>query len=398
MISAPLHPQEQKRLEELLRYEVLDTETEAALDELTQLASAICGTSISLVSLVDKDRQWFKSKVGLDASQTDREIAFCSHAILQEGVFEIPNASLDERFHDNPLVTGAPDIRFYAGAPLVTPSGMPIGTLCVIDPNPKKLTPQQEQALSTLANQVISQLELRLHNHQLRRMQQEQEQFFAVMAHDLRSPFNGILGLSKMLHQKAASLTPDKLSVMANGILESSLKVYQLLDEMLQWSRNRLGAIKIEKENVAMIPLVMDTVKFMDDAFSLKNIQLVENLADNTMAFTDDDLCKTILRNLLANAIKYSPEGGTVTLDLCREQDGVTLSVTDQGPGLSDELKASLFSNTVKSMAGSHGEVGLGIGLRLCRDFALQIDGELTLKETQQPGACFVLTLPNKHK
>lgn len=394
MISAPLHPQEHKRLEELLRYEVLDTEAESALDELTQLASAICGTSISLVSLVDQDRQWFKSKVGLDAEQTDREIAFCSHAILQEGVFEIPNATLDERFHDNPLVTGAPDIRFYAGAPLVTPSGMPIGTLCVIDSEPKKLTPQQEQALSILAKQVISQLELRLHNHQLQRMQQEQEQFFAVMAHDLRSPFNGILGLSKMMQQKASTLSPEKLAVMSNGILESSLKVYQLLDEMLQWSRNRLGAIKIEKERVPMIPVILDTTVFMEDSFRLKNINIVEDVSENLIAYTDGNMCKTILRNLLANAIKFSPVGGTITIALTRDLERMYLSVTDQGPGLSETIKVNLFSNAVKSMVGSHGEAGIGIGLRLCKDFAEQIDGQLSFDDTYQQGARFILSIP----
>ena len=173
MISAALHPEETYRIEELLRYEVLDTEDEKALDDLTELASVICGTSISLISLVDKDRQWFKSRVGLSAQETPREIAFCSHAILQDEIFEIPDALEDKRFLDNPLVTGAPDIRFYAGMPLISSSGMPIGTLCVIDTVPKKLDKKQQLALNTLAKQVISQLELRLHNRHLQRIQED---------------------------------------------------------------------------------------------------------------------------------------------------------------------------------------------------------------------------------
>ena len=160
MQSAPPTFNEAQRLDRLRRFGVLDTLPQEAFDHITSLASAICGTPIALISLIDEDRQWFKSRVGLEAQQTPRELAFCAHAIHQpKDLLEVEDATLDKRFHDNPLVTEAPDIRFYAGMPIVTDDGLALGTVCVIDRRSRQLNDVQRQALRSLSRLVLTLLE-----------------------------------------------------------------------------------------------------------------------------------------------------------------------------------------------------------------------------------------------
>ncbi|MGD1032141.1 MAG: GAF domain-containing protein, partial [Opitutaceae bacterium] len=159
---APLPANEMQRLKALRGLRILDTPPEPAFDEIAQLAAGICGVPFSMVSLVDSDRQWFKARVGLDICETPRDVAFCAHALEQGGeLLEVEDARSDARFSDNPLVTEAPFLRFYAGAPLLAGSGVTVGTLCVADTVPRRLTPLQKSALFTLGRHVVAQLRLR---------------------------------------------------------------------------------------------------------------------------------------------------------------------------------------------------------------------------------------------
>lgn len=152
---------EAARIAALDKYAILDTDPEQSFDDLTLLASFVCKTPIALISLVDEDRQWFKSRIGIELSETSREVAFCSTAILQPDVFVVPDALADDRFRDNPLVVSDPHIRFYAGAPLINEDGFALGTLCVVDRAPRELAPDEREALKALSRLVLAQLEFR---------------------------------------------------------------------------------------------------------------------------------------------------------------------------------------------------------------------------------------------
>lgn len=221
---------EKRRLEALRSYRILDTEPEKAFDDLVLLASQVCDSPIALISLLDEDRQWFKSRVGLSAQQTSRKVAFCDHAIRQEDLMEVPDALEDARFRENPLVTADPHIRFYAGAPLVTAEGETLGALCVIDRRPRKLSAQQREALEALKRQVVAQLELRRNLQELHealkardRAEREQER----LIEDLRTSLENVKKLSGLIPASSECLLDvtipaelDRVAKVRDGIMQ----------------------------------------------------------------------------------------------------------------------------------------------------------------------------------
>ena len=174
--TVPTPHNESERLRTLYDLDILDTKPEERFDRIARLASRLVDAPIALVSLVGRDRQWFKAKVGLDANETGRDLAFCAHAIMDSEVFAVPDATKDARFNDNPLVTGDTNIRFYAGAPLTIADGIHIGTLCAIDTKPRQLTGGEEEALRDLSRIVVDELKLRQNVVELRRARTELEQ------------------------------------------------------------------------------------------------------------------------------------------------------------------------------------------------------------------------------
>jgi len=210
-MKPPIPADEKRRLHVLWQYDVLDTVPEEVFDDLTELAAHICEAPIALITLVDEKRQWFKSKVGLTVTETSRDVSFCGHAIAQSELFIVADATQDERFADNPLVTSEPGIRFYAGAPLITPDGHALGTLCVIDKVPRELRPDQKNALRVLARHVMTQLELRRRSRELMNVHQQSAKMQSKLEQaraDLAKVRRGLR--SQKVRRKAASRRKSK--------------------------------------------------------------------------------------------------------------------------------------------------------------------------------------------
>ena len=221
---------EKARLQALRRYKILDTDPEKAFDDLTTMASYICETPVALISLIDSDRQWFKSKHGVNLSETPREVSFCAVAIQQPDLFVVPDASKDPRFSSNPFVVSDPKIRFYAGAPFTSSDGHPLGTLCVVDVVPRSLTPSQEAALLALSRQVQAQFELRKNLIELRTALDERDRAEAERDRtivELQHALDHVKRLSGLLPACSAckldvtiSANPNAISGVVDGVMQ----------------------------------------------------------------------------------------------------------------------------------------------------------------------------------
>ena len=415
MQKARIPADEQSRLKALYEYEILDTEAEKVFDDLTQLASDICDTPISLISLVDPQRQWFKSKYGIEATETERDIAFCSHAILQDQVFEIQNALLDERFHDNPLVTNDPNIRFYAGAPLITPQGSTIGTLCVISDKPKKLTKKQISALTILSKEVIAQLELRLKNRELSKALEQQKthiqeleklkaeadtsnnlkgKFLANMSHELRTPLHGILNLAEFGLSDSSNSEKD---IALKSILNSANILSNIVNDILDFSKIEAGKLDIEHIDFNLKDVVNGVIEPLKKQASDRGIKFNVSI-DKKVAETlkgDPLRISQILNNLCSNAIKFTQAGH---VDLIINLKGhslntqnITFKVIDTGIGINKAAQANLFKEFHQADSSTSRKFGgTGLGLSICNKLSHLMGGKISFTSQENEGSTFI--------
>ncbi|KFD39475.1 GAF domain-containing sensor histidine kinase [Schleiferia thermophila] len=405
MIAAPIPADEDERLKELYRYEILDSPSEEDFNQLVELASAICQAPISLVSLIDKNRQWFKAKKGIDLDETPRELAFCAHAILQDKVFIVENALLDERFYDNPFVIND-GIRFYAGIPLKTRTGKKLGTLCILDTESRDLTPLQHRALEILGRQVMNLIELRLINNKQQKLiellqKQKQElkekndfvsKALKLLAHDIRGPLTSINGILDLISN--GYLHPTDETETFKELSDSVRSTLRMVNDTLKWSLNTSNR-SINLEPLSLKKLVDEIVKLFQLILNSKNITLINDIPADIILNTDRDLLEIILRNIIQNATKFT-QNGKIHLAAVSADLHITIKVKDTGCGMTrEQLDAINTMSEIQSTFGTHGEKGTGFGLKMCFDLVKMLGGKITAYSEPGKGSEFAITLYN---
>ena len=404
-MKAPLPANETTRLAALRRLEILDSAPEQCYDDITFLASQICGTPISLISLIDEKRQWFKSRLGLPAAETPRDLAFCAHAILQpDQILVVPNALVDARFADNPLVLDDPGIRFYAGAPLLAPDGNALGTLCVIDRQERALSADQLNAMAALARQVNVLLNLRTLAHSLESERaraeaatQSKAAFLASMSHEIRTPMNGVLGAAQLLE---SSDLPAEARELAELITQSGTSLLTLIDDILDFSKIEAGRLRILREPFTLEAAVDQSLALLRPRAQAKGLRLESEFSPLLAGcwLGDQQRVGQVLLNLLSNAIKFTARG-TVRLraEMTTGPEGTMgrFSVIDSGIGLSPAEQARLFQPFSQAHDGvSRDYGGTGLGLAISQQLVGLMGGRIGIESTKGQGATFWFELP----
>ena len=399
MIKPQIPIDEDKRLLALKEYSILDTLPEKEYDDITYLASQICGTPISLISLIDDKRQWFKSHHGLDATETPKEIAFCAHAINDKNnIFIINDSRKDERFHDKPLVTDDPYVIFYAGVPLISSDGYPLGTLCVIDNKPNKFDDSQLKALQALTNQLMNLFELRKKSIELQTkifeietQNKGLEQFARIAAHDIKSPLNSIIMMSEFFEMSYGEQLDAEGLDFLKLISNSSAKLVELIDGILQYSKNA-RLLSENKEDINIKSIVEELIPLVDPKNEVK-IHFTNE--DDSLVYTNKIAIKQIFINLLTNAVKYNDkEEILLTVAIENINEFVKVNVIDNGQGIKEEdIEKAFKIFEVLSNADRYGEKGNGIGLATVKSLVEGLGGTITLKSEVGKGSNFEFTI-----
>lgn len=398
-MSEPITPfpnDEFKRLLKISDYDIDYSDIQGSIDDLTKLAAYVTDTPISLVNLLEANIQWSISNYGIDMFQTPRRDTVCQYVIMEDSPFEVEDLSNDARFKDKNYVTGDPNIRYYYGVPLTSPSGERIGAMCVMDTKKNDLTPEQEEFMRIIANEVMTRIE---YEHKLKMMRKNMDELKEIqrkVSHDIRGPVGGIIGLAEILKEEAEEKKLEEFLELVNLINESGRSVLDLANEILtSYEENNLN----KEDDQLTLPLLKQKIEYLyRPQAKIKDLLFQVNAEQKSekVTFPKHKLLQ-IFGNLVTNAIKFTPSGGNVTVNLSLLiKDSIILKgeIIDTGVGMSKEKIEEIFSDKAKSTEGTQNERGFGFGFQLARHLIEKMDGHIEVESKIDKGSNITMFIP----
>jgi signal transduction histidine kinase len=373
-MHAPLPDNEINRLAALYALDVLDSDAEKDFDDIVALAASVCGVPMSLVSLIDADRQWFKARIGTDLTETHRDLSFCAHAILGKDLLVVPDARQDARFADNPAVDADGGVRFYAGAPLVTTDGYALGTLCVVDSEPRRLAVEQLQALRALGRQVTSQLELRRYavalantTARLQELERRKDDLAGLVGGELKAPLRLIssyldgLGHTGYHDRELADLVGRATAAHVRGFSE-------LIRHLMEMADAGVGNDSLHMRQIDLTRLTQRAVEAVRPIAATKQIWILNQAGGPSLPIVADPVrLEQVLMHLLFAAVKYTPSGGRVRVGTEIESGpAVRLDDMDMPDGIRPDLFPHLYYGAIANPPDVPGpDRGLAVAKRI---------------------------------
>ncbi len=388
--EAEISKVETQRIKALKRYDILDTPPDGSFDRITKLAAKLLNVPIAIVTLVDTDRIWFKSRYGIDVTQIGRDPGLCASAILSDEIYIVEDAVKDPRTLANPLVAGSFGLQFYAAAPLKVKDGYNLGTLCIIDKNPRKLTDSEKQILQDLADILIDEMELRL---AARTAVYQQNQVLNNAAHDLKNPLTTIPLWADLIKEKADSKV---ITDMCDNILRSAKKMTSTINEWLESAATEAKQLKLRLTKLDFANVIQRVVETNQVLANNKNQKIIITIKDHPQIYGDETKLIEMADNLINNAIKYSEKDKNITIALIQKNDKAVLEITDEGLGLTDEDKNNLFQRFTRlSAKPTGGETSTGLGLSIVKVLVEAHHGTISAySEGKNKGSKFTIEIP----
>lgn len=395
MIEWPKPDNEALRVQELRSLIDVSEDLDEEFESFSKIAAKVCDSEIALINFIGDDLQWSKASFGIELKQMARCDSVCQYTILDEQYYEVPDLKADERFSTKFYVAGNPELRFYGGYPLTSSNGLNIGALCVLDPKPKQLNSFQQQVLKTLANAIVTRIEL--HN-KVRELTQKNDDVYALMrviGHDLRNPIAGVIGASDwMLNSLKENHAPQKSWEHLIQILKKSARSLLLYtNEILELG---LSSSNQEKNTHKFDEILLEIVDLYSTFAHTKGVEirLFVDKADYNMS-VNAAVIKQIVGNLVSNALKFTPSKGVVELHLKKSANVISIIVKDSGIGMNADVLQSI-QNMEKAVQrkGTDGEKSSGLGIPLVKKLVSQLGGRLTVDSIENKGSTFEVRLP----